>query len=300
MLDVTLGETTGDHVTLRFRVTDTGIGIAQDKHWDIFGPFVQADASTTRRYGGTGLGLTISAQLVELMGGRLWIESELGKGSRFHFVANFGITGRRAGRVGRPGRRPSRPARALVDDNATNRLILSEILAAGTCRRWRSSGASMRWRRSATPRDGTALPSGPHRRADAGHRRLHARDEIAHDDQLATPRIILLTSAGLAPRGSAAPRFDAELTKPVKQSDLLDAIVTAFAVTGDRRRGRLSSAEAAPAGRRARSACSWRKTTRRTRSCCCAAQAARAPRHHRGQRAGGHRRAAAPSHSTWC
>ena len=60
---------------LRCTVRDTGIGIPEDKRWEIFGAFVQADASTTRRYGGTGLGLTISSQLVEMMGGRLWLDS---------------------------------------------------------------------------------------------------------------------------------------------------------------------------------------------------------------------------------
>jgi signal transduction histidine kinase len=69
IVDVALERMTTDDVALRFRITDTGIGIAPEKQWDIFGAFVQADASTTRRYGGTGLGLTISAQLVEMMGG---------------------------------------------------------------------------------------------------------------------------------------------------------------------------------------------------------------------------------------
>ena len=76
VVEITVDRRTDDEVMLRFMVRDTGIGIAHDKQWKIFGAFVQADASTTRRYGGTGLGLTISAQLVELMDGRLWLDSE--------------------------------------------------------------------------------------------------------------------------------------------------------------------------------------------------------------------------------
>jgi len=80
-----------DQVLVRFTVRDTGVGIPPEKLSEIFASFTQADNSTTRKYGGTGLGLTISRQLTELLGGRIWVESELGKGSSFHFTARLGI-----------------------------------------------------------------------------------------------------------------------------------------------------------------------------------------------------------------
>src|SRR5437879_2046692 len=92
VVSVTPDSPTSDGIKLHFEVEDTGIGIPPEKIQQIFDPFAQADASTTRRYGGTGLGLTISTQLVEMMGGRVWVESVPGHGSVFHFTAIFGIS----------------------------------------------------------------------------------------------------------------------------------------------------------------------------------------------------------------
>ncbi len=116
-------------VELLFSVRDTGIGIPAEKQAQVFESFTQADSSTTRQYGGTGLGLTICKRLVEMMGGRIWVESEEGKGCTFSFTAKFRID-----RQPQPTEKPLAVditgLRVLVvDDNATNRLILSEALS---------------------------------------------------------------------------------------------------------------------------------------------------------------------------
>ena len=131
ILHVAVKEATAQEVQLHFTISDTGIGIPIEKQATIFEAFAQADGSMTRTYGGTGLGLTISTKLVELMHGRIWVESEPGKGSQFQFTAHFEIQ-QGAQRTTMP--RDSGVLRnmrvLIVDDNATNRKILSKMLAA--------------------------------------------------------------------------------------------------------------------------------------------------------------------------
>src|SRR5580698_1992660 len=118
-----------EQLTLHFTVTDTGIGVPKDKQKLIFEPFTQADTSTTRRYGGTGLGLSISMRLIEMMGGQIWLESEAGQGSTFHFTAQFGVLKHAAARPTVKGPAILDNMRVLVvDDNATNRQILERTL----------------------------------------------------------------------------------------------------------------------------------------------------------------------------
>ncbi|NJN48701.1 MAG: GAF domain-containing protein, partial [Alkalinema sp. RL_2_19] len=117
-----------DTYQLQFVVRDTGIGIPPDRMSRLFQPFSQVDSSTTRKYGGTGLGLVISARLVEMMRGRIWVESEPGSGTTFHVIVDFGIAAQQ---------KPHAPAELfrlrdlpvlVVDDNTTNRRILKELL----------------------------------------------------------------------------------------------------------------------------------------------------------------------------
>jgi CheY-like chemotaxis protein/HPt (histidine-containing phosphotransfer) domain-containing protein len=129
LLAVELQESRGDRAVLHFQVLDTGIGIPEDKQQLIFEPFSQADGSTTRRFGGTGLGLTISSKLVSLMGGELWVESVVGQGSAFHFTAVM--------QVGEevPEEQPlslAGLAVLVVDDMQLNRRVMERTL-----RRWR-------------------------------------------------------------------------------------------------------------------------------------------------------------------
>ncbi len=124
----------GSKVTLCFSVTDTGIGIPPEKHRLIFEPFTQADGSTTRKYGGTGLGLSISTGLVELMDGRIWVESEVGQGSAFHFTLTLELAAqscasepiRLASRAGDGARRPLRIL--VAEDNSVNQRLAVRLL----------------------------------------------------------------------------------------------------------------------------------------------------------------------------
>ena len=226
VLEVSMGRPTADKAALLFSVRDTGIGIDPEKLDQIFQPFTQADSSTTRRYGGTGLGLTIARKLVDLMGGQLWVESAIGKGSKFHFTAVFDRD--RASTMA-VFERPSAldGLRVLiVDDNSTNRRILEEMLASWHMRPTAvadSASALAALRESLRAERFHVVISDCQMPEVDGFALAHA---IKNDDQLSMTPIVMLTSVGHPQDAARCRRIGVEaiLTKPVKHSDLLEAL----------------------------------------------------------------------------
>ena len=214
---------------MQFTVADSGIGIPEDKLQVIFDPFSQADSSTTRKYGGTGLGLTISSRLVEMMGGRIWLESEVRRGSQFHFTVNVGIADTKAIEVGAVA--PPEILRAVkvlvVDDNRTNRRILEGMLG-----HWQMKSSSAQDGEEALTKLSEAQEAGEpfalilmdmHMPNMDGFELI---EKIRQRPGASTATIMMLTSAGH--RGDAARcqelGVSAYLLKPIRQSELREAI----------------------------------------------------------------------------
>src|SRR5262245_61315026 len=224
-------------VSLRFAVTDTGIGIPPDKQAKIFRAFEPEDTSTTRKYGGTGLGLTIAARLVALMGGQITVKSEPGQGSTFAFTARFGL------QPHPPETTAASPPAVLrgvpvliVDDNATNRHILEEWLRAysmePTAAGDGATAMAALWRGVAQGRPyPLALLDG--RMPDIDGLALAAK--IRQQAELSATRLILLTS-GDRPGDLTRTRqlgISATLLKPLQQRELMGTILRVMAHQGE-------------------------------------------------------------------
>ena len=231
IVDVAIESQDPAQIVLRFSVTDTGIGIPADRIDRLFRIFSQVDASTTRKYGGSGLGLMISKKLAELMGGAIGVESEPGKGSSFWFTIPFKRSAAEPKTVNLAGGQAELAGRRIliVDDNATNRYILREQIS-----NWGMPSRRSRLRKQGV---GDSSPSGQRGRSLSGraHRHGHARDGWGQpsaarsrgDPTLAEAILVLLTSMGH--RGDAKRceqiGFAAYLTKPIKHSQLRDCLV---------------------------------------------------------------------------
>jgi two-component system, sensor histidine kinase and response regulator len=217
-----------NHHMLHFTVTDTGIGIAPEKQASIFKPFSQADTSTTRKYGGTGLGLTISMRFVQMMGGRMWVESAPGKGTRFHFTVSLEIAKEPVRAEGVARVELLRAVKVLVvDDNRTNRRILEGML-----KRWEMTPTMVDSGENALAELESARDAGiPYQLVltDMHMPKMDGFDlieVIRQSSGLSTATIMMLTSAGH--QGDAARCLNlgiaGYLLKPIRQSELRQAI----------------------------------------------------------------------------
>jgi len=221
-------------VELLFSVADTGIGIPPEKTNIIFDSFTQVDTSTTREHGGTGLGLTISKRLAELMGGRIWVESQVGKGSTFYFTASFQVQAAPVRDIQRAAVDMKGMKVLVVDDNAANRIILGKMLSG--------SGALV-----SEAEDGEqglaelqrAMESGdPYELLLLDYRMpgMDGFEVVEHlKRELNVPKmtIMMLTSDRRSGDINRCRELEVAryLVKPIKQSDLLDAITAAMRKT---------------------------------------------------------------------
>ncbi|GBC59876.1 hypothetical protein DENIS_0817 [Desulfonema ishimotonii] len=222
-------------VLLHFSIEDTGIGIPREKQHNIFRPFEQADGSTTRRFGGTGLGLAISSQLAELMGGRIWLESEPGEGSTFRFTARFGIQSKAAYAFELLSEAEVSGIRVLVvDDNASSRQIIGEMLASWQMEPVTASDmetartAFELARKAQTPFELAIIDSDmPAPDGKAIARWLRSQNTAE------SHVVMMLTTSDSGSRTELkALGIHATVTKPVRPSDLLDAITIALGRSG--------------------------------------------------------------------
>ncbi|MCE2450123.1 MAG: response regulator [Candidatus Latescibacteria bacterium] len=259
-VDIAVEEALPDAVRLRLWVRDTGIGIAPEKQARIFDSFSQVDSSTSRRFGGSGLGLAISQQLVELMGGRIWVESEEGKGSTFYWTVRLGLgtpETKRTDLISLQGLKV-----LVVDDHATNRRILEEILKSWAMEaELVESGSAAIAALEATPQPfdlvlmDLMMP---------GMDGLETVARIRENAAFVQLPVLLLSSADRAEYSarSSSLGIARNLIKPVKQSDLLEAIGEALeaAPPVETRSGEASMDEPVAVERRPQY---WGRTARR-------------------------------------
>ena len=234
VLEARVLQESASEATVRLSVRDTGIGIPHSRQEAIFESFTQVDGSTTRRYGGTGLGLTICRQLTHLMGGRIGVESELGKGSTFW--VELSLPKQPAPKAARPAGGLSGRRVLIVDDNEVNRRILREQLQSWGCRTVETaSGAEAltALRNAQSDPFGLALLDMMMPDMD-GVETAHA---IQAEPQGKHLPLVLLSSAGnhAGSAGGAETGFAAALVKPVRQSHLFNTLTTLLAEQKDER-----------------------------------------------------------------